>query len=32
MFLALVFATIDLSIGEALEVPVVKGAEAKPET
>ena len=32
MFLALVFATIDLSIGEALEIPVVKGAEAKPGT
>jgi hypothetical protein len=32
MFLALIFATIDLSIDEALEVPLVKGVEAKPGT
>jgi hypothetical protein len=32
MFLAFFFATIDVSIGEALEIPVVKGAEAKPGT
>jgi hypothetical protein len=32
MFLALFFVTISISIGEALEIPVVKGAEAKPGT